>query len=56
MVAASFQKACHWVAPIASGEIRPHEVAPVYVAPGDGDAGAIDDDTFTGPASVTEVI
>lgn len=48
--------ACHWVEQIASGEIRPHEVAPVYVAPGDGDAGAIDDDTFTGPASVTEVI
>ena len=52
----SHRVACHWVEQIASGEIRPHEVAPVYVAPGDGDAGAIDDDTFTGPASVTEVI
>ena len=49
----SHRVACHWVEQIASGEIRPHEVAPVYVAPGDGDAGAIDDDTFTGPASVT---
>ena len=52
----SHRVACHWVEQIASGEIRPHEVAPVYVAPGDGDAGAIDDDPFTGPASVTEVI
>ena len=55
-VGPSHRVACHWVEQIASGEIRPHEVAPVYVAPGDGDAGAIDDDTFTGPASVTEVI
>ena len=39
----SHRVACHWVEQIASGEIRPHEVAPVYVAPGDGDAGAIDD-------------
>ena len=52
----SHRVACHWVEQIASGEIRPHDVSPVYVTPGDGDAGALDDDTFTGPASVTEVI
>ena len=45
--------ACHWAEEIDRGEITPHEVTPVMVAPDDD---GMVDDPFMGPASVTEVL
>jgi peptide/nickel transport system ATP-binding protein len=45
--------ACHWAEQIHRGELTPHEVAPVAVAPDDVDSGP---DSLMGPASVTEAI
>ena len=45
--------ACHFAEEIERGEISPHEVAPVLVAPDDD---GMTDDPFMGPASVTEVL
>jgi peptide/nickel transport system ATP-binding protein len=45
--------ACHFAEEIERGEITPHEVAPVLVAPDDD---GMTDDPFMGPASVTEVL
>ena len=44
--------ACHWAEEIERGEIMPHEVTPVLVAPDDD---GMAEDPFMGPASVTEV-
>jgi peptide/nickel transport system ATP-binding protein len=53
-VPAGHRVACHWAEQIASGELRPHEVAVEMVAPED----TTSDDTadFIGPASVTEAL
>ncbi|HSO65023.1 MAG TPA: ABC transporter ATP-binding protein [Ornithinibacter sp.] len=45
--------ACHFAEAIDRGEITPHEVTPVLVAPDDD---GMVDDPFMGPASVTEVL
>jgi peptide/nickel transport system ATP-binding protein len=52
-VPADHRVACHWAEGIERGEITPHEVTPVLVAPDDD---GMVDDPFMGPASVTEVL
>ena len=52
-VAVDHRVACHWAEQIERGEIQPHEVSPVAVAPLDTGEG---EDPFMGPASVTEVL
>ena len=52
-VAVDHRVACHWAEQIERGEIQPHEVAAVAVAPVDTGQG---EDPFMGPASVTEVL
>ena len=52
-VPAGHRVACHWAEQIASGELRPHEVAAEMVAPQDTSS---DDTDFIGPASVTEAL
>ena len=45
--------ACHWAEAIDRGEITPHEVTPVLVAPDDD---GLEGDPFAAPATVTEVL
>ncbi|HYJ28301.1 MAG TPA: oligopeptide/dipeptide ABC transporter ATP-binding protein, partial [Nocardioides sp.] len=45
--------ACHWAEAIDRGEITPHEVAPVMVAPDDD---GMEGDPFAAPATVNEVL
>ncbi|MGL4175256.1 MAG: ABC transporter ATP-binding protein [Dermatophilaceae bacterium] len=49
---AGHRVACHWAEGIASGELQPHEVAPVVGEP--GPRGEIEDDAYFGPASLSE--
>ena len=52
-VPAGHRVACHWAEAIDRGEITPHEVTPVLVAPDDDGLGG---DPFAAPATVTEVL
>ena len=45
--------ACHWAEAIDRGEITPHEVTPVLVAPDDD---GLEGDPFAAPATVNEVL
>ena len=52
-VPAGHRVACHWAEAIDRGEITPHEVAPVLVAPDDD---GLEGDPFAAPATVNEVL
>jgi peptide/nickel transport system ATP-binding protein len=45
--------ACHWAEAIDRGDILPHAVTPVLVAPDDD---GLEGDPFAAPATVNEVL